>query len=74
MKNKSFEEILKELEEKVKKLESGEVPLEEAIDLYTEAMKSVKLASDKLNDATLKVNKILAENGKLEEFDPSDNQ
>ena len=69
MKNKSFEELLTQLETLVKELESGEVPLEKAIDKYTEAMKLVKSANSILNTATEKVNKILAENGQLKDFD-----
>ncbi len=74
MEEKTFEEALNELEEIVKKLESGEVPLEKAIDEYTNAMKLVKTCSDKLNNATEKVNKILAENGSLKEFNAESNQ
>lgn len=74
MEEKTFEEALNELEEILQKLESGEVPLEKAIEEYTNAMKLVKICSDKLNSATEKVNKILAENGELKEFNQEDNQ
>lgn len=74
MEEKTFEEALNELEEIVQKLESGEIPLEKAIEEYTNAMKLVKICSDKLNSATEKVNKILAENGQLKDFDPENNQ
>ena len=66
---KSFEESLNELENIVKELESGNVDLDKAIEKYTEAMKLVKYASDKLNNATEKVNKILKDNGSLESFE-----
>ncbi len=66
--NKNFEDSLQELEEIVKELESGNVSLDDAINKYTEAMKLAKFCGEKLNDATKKVNKILAENGKLEDF------
>ena len=56
------------LEEIVKELESGEVPLEDAITKYTEAMKLAKECSDKLSEVSEKVNKIMLENGKLEDF------
>ena len=55
-------------EEIVKELESGEVPLDDAINKYTEAMKLAKECSDKLNKVSEKVNKIMLENGKLEDF------
>lgn len=64
----SFEEKIKLLEEIVKELESGEVPLEEAIDKYTTAMKLAKECSDKLTSVSEKVNKIMLENGKLDDF------
>lgn len=66
---KTFEQSLEELETIVKELESGNVDLDNAIDKYTEAMKLVKYASDKLNNATEKVNKILKDNGSLENFE-----
>ena len=65
---KTFEESLVELENIVKELESGNVSLDKAIEKYSEAMKLAKLCSDKLNNATEKVNQILKENGSLEEF------
>ena len=64
----SFEDKIRTLEEIVKELESGEVPLDDAINKYTEAMKLAKECSDKLTEVSDKVNKIMLENGKLEEF------
>lgn len=64
----SFEDKIRALEEIVKELESGEVPLDDAINKYTEAMKLAKECSDKLTEVSDKVNKIMLENGKLEEF------
>ena len=66
---KTFEESLVELETIVKELESGDVDLDKAIEKYSEAMKLAKLCSDKLNNATLKVNQILKEDGTLEDFE-----
>jgi exodeoxyribonuclease VII small subunit len=67
-KEKTFEESLKELETIVKELESGEEGLDEAIKKYTEAMNLAKFCSEKLKDATDKVNKILMDNGELKDF------
>lgn len=67
-KEKSFEEMIQELETLIKELENGNVDLDVAIDKYTAAMKLAKLSGDKLNDATERVNKILAENNMLEDF------
>ncbi len=68
-----FEEKIKKLEAIVNELESGEVDLDDAIEKYTEAMKLSKECSDKLASVTEKVNKILTENGKLEDFEVNEN-
>ncbi|MEG0909127.1 MAG: exodeoxyribonuclease VII small subunit [Bacilli bacterium] len=65
---KTFEVALNELEVIVHELESGNVDLDKAINKYTEAMKLAKLCSEKLNDATKRVNKILTEDNELKEF------
>ena len=64
----SFEEKLNNLEKIVSELEQGNIDLDDAINKYTEAMKLAKECSKKLDEATKAVNKILAENGKLEDF------
>ena len=74
MENLIFEESLEKLESIVHELESGGVELEKAIDKYTEAMKLVKVCSEKLNSATEKVNKILNENGELVDFNVAENE
>ena len=63
------EENIQELETIINELESGEVALDDAINKYTEAMKLSKECSDKLNEVTETVNKILTDNGKLEDFE-----
>ena len=65
---KSFEENLTELETIVKSLESGNVPLDDAINKFNEAMLLSKECNDKLKSAEENVNKILKENGNLEDF------
>ena len=65
---KSFEENLSELEGIVKDLESGNVNLDDAIEKYSDAMKLVKICSDKINSAEAMVSKIVKENGELEDF------
>ncbi len=67
-KEKTFEEALEELETIVKELEMGNAPLDEAIKKYTLAMNLAKVCNEKLENATKSVNKILEENGKLEDF------
>ncbi len=65
---KNFESCLQELENIVKELESGNVDLEDAINKYTEAMKLAKYCSEKLSQATEKVNKILTEDNELKDL------
>ncbi len=72
MEEKKFDELLLEVEKIVKDLESGNIDLETSIDKYGEAMKIIKVCSDKLNKATESVNKILDENGNLNNFEVSE--
>lgn len=67
-KEMKFEDKIRELEKIVTELENGEVSLDDAIDKYTTAMILAKECSDKLTEVSDKVNKIMLENGKLEEF------
>ena len=69
---KKFEELITDLETIVKELESGSEDLETSINKYTEAMKIVKICNDKLENATESVNKILKDNGSLEDFEISE--
>ena len=63
-----FEELMSELEVIVRDLENGNADLEDSIQKYSEAMKLVKQCNDKLNNATESVNKILKEDGTLEDY------
>lgn len=65
----TFEKALQDLEEIIKDLESGSIPLEEAINKYTDAMNLVKICQEKLDKATKQVNKILSENDELKDFE-----
>lgn len=67
-KEKSFEDSLVELEQIVKDLEQGNVPLDDAITKFNEAMKIAKVCNDKLTKAEESVNKILNKDGTLEDF------
>ena len=69
MEDKKFDELLVEIENIVKDLESGNIDLETSIEKYSEAMKLIKICSEKLNAATESVNKILDENGNLNDFE-----
>lgn len=64
IKDLSFEDALSELENIVSKLERGDAPLEESIDIYERGAKLKKHCEGKLKSAQLKVDKIvLAPNG-----------
>lgn len=72
MQDLSFEESLEKLEEIVKKLETGEVPLDDAIEEFKNAMDLVKICNEKLNSAEEAIAKIVQENGELVEFKPDE--
>ena len=69
-KKKTFEESLLKLEVIIRELESGEVPLDDMVKKYTEAMELVKFCNEKLANATETVNKILNSDGSFTEFKP----
>ena len=64
----NFEEALLELEKIVNDLESGNIPLEDAITKFNEAMVLAKNCNEKLEKANESVNKILNKEGTLEDF------
>lgn len=68
MEELSFEESLDKLEEIVNKLETGDVPLDDAIDEFTKAMELVKVCNAKLNNAEEAIAKIVQDNGEMENF------
>ncbi|ACT00966.1 exodeoxyribonuclease VII, small subunit [Paenibacillus sp. JDR-2] len=51
----SFEEAMEQLEKIVERLESGDVPLETAIDLFQEGMKLSQLCGGKLEQVERKI-------------------
>lgn len=71
---KKFEDKIKELEEIIGVLENGESSLDESISKYTSAMKLVKECDEELKQIEEKVNKIVLEDGSLEEFKDMDEQ
>ena len=64
----TFEESLEKLENIVKKLESGEVPLDDAINEFNKAMKLAKSCDEKLKSAEEAITKIVADDGSLSNF------
>ena len=61
----SFEESLKELENIVDQLESGDIDLEKSVKLYEKGMLLKKNCEDKLKNVEMQVKKIKLENNKI---------
>ena len=72
MENLTFEESLEKLEEIVNKLENGDVPLDDAIDEFNNAMQLVKICNDKLTAAEESIAKIVQDNGDIVDFNPNE--
>ncbi len=64
----SFEDALTNLEEIVKKLETGEVPLDDAISEFNNAMKLAKVCDDKLKNAEDAITKLVGDDGSVKDF------
>lgn len=64
----SFEESLSTLEETVKKLEAGDVPLDDAINEFTKAMKLAKVCDEKLKNAEEAITKLVKDNDQIVDF------
>ena len=73
-KEKSFEDNLQQLEELVNRLETGELPLDEAIKVFQEGMRLSKLCAERLNIVEQEIKKLVTENSKfkLEDFGTAD--
>lgn len=72
MEELSFEDSLTKLEEIVNKLEKGDVPLDDAIDEFNNAMQLVKICNEKLNNAEESIAKIVEDNGDLIDFNTNE--
>lgn len=73
MAEKKFEEAMKRLEDIVQNLESGDLSLEDALQVFEEGMKLAGFCSKKLEEAEQKVTMLIkASNGKYtgQPFDP----
>ena len=68
MKEMTFETALNNLDGIIKDLENGNIPLEDAISKYTDAMNLVKICQEKLDNATEQVNKIIGTDGEVKDF------
>ena len=64
----NFEENIKKLEEIIRELESGNVPLDDALNKFNEAFKLSEECDQKLKEVNESLSKILNKDGTLEEF------
>ena len=68
----SFEESLAKLEEIVKKLEAGDVPLDKAIEEFNTAMSLARVCDEKLKNAEEAITKLVNQNGEVVDFKVED--
>lgn len=68
----TFEVAMERLDKIVNELESGDVPLEQAIELFQEGMKLSKFCNEKLEHVERKIEMLIDEDGALkkQEFQP----
>ena len=64
----SFEKSVKRLDEIVSLLESGELTLEKAVELYTEGVAAAAECKKELNEARVKLSIINPETGEISEI------
>lgn len=69
-KKNNFEEQLNELQEIVNKLESGNVPLEDALNEFQAGVKLSRELEKKLNDTEQTVAKLVDKDGNEKTLDP----
>lgn len=60
---RSFEQSLQRLEQVVRELESGDLPLEQALALFQEGVMLSRECSGQLNDAEARIEKLLESGG-----------
>ena len=64
-KDMTFEDSIKQLEEIVDKLASGEIDLEKSLEYYKKGMELKKICEEKLKKAELQIKKIKIDNNKI---------
>ena len=74
MSKQTFAVAMAELEEVVRKLEQGDVPLEEAIDLYKKGMELSHFCHETLQGAEQQLISIVGENGEKQPFNPGNGE
>ena len=68
-KNTTFEENLKQLEDIVDRLESGEIDLEKSVELYEKGMILKNQCESKLKNIETQIKKIKIENNQIKKED-----
>ena len=66
MAKEKFEDALEKLEDIVKKMEAGDLPLEEALKSFEEGIKLIRLCQAKLNEAERRVEMLLGKEDALQ--------
>lgn len=59
----TFEQAMTELDEIVRKLENGQIPLEEAVKTYERGMELKKICEEQLKNAEMKIEKLTLKDG-----------
>lgn len=67
-KNIKFEDALSELEEQVKLLESGELSLEQSLDVFKHGIELSKICMNKLDTVKQEVEKIVVAEGSSDQY------
>lgn len=65
MAKEKFEEAMKKLEDIVRKMEAGDLPLDEALKSFEEGVKLIRSCQDKLEEAQRRVEMLLGNDGPL---------
>lgn len=72
--NVSFDQAIQQLEEIVRQLEQGDVPLEDAISLYKQGMELSTVCHDKLQNAEKQLISIMDDNGEKVPFNTNEKE
>lgn len=68
----SFEDLMKQAEDAVKKLESGKLQLEQSLEVYEGGLRAVKKCRDILNNMEMRIKKLTKESDGLSKEDAQD--
>ena len=74
MAKEKFEDALEKLEDIVRKMETGDLPLEEALKSFEEGIKLIRSCQSKLDEAQRRVEILLGkdDSGQTKQFDGED--